>query len=780
MADSSQYNLSLVITANNKAVEELNKIGASVDKVKWWVLNLSESTKKTLKTVWATATAIAGSVALLWKSFIDSALENEPLQRSFERLSQSAGIASEEMLNAMRKASRWTVADTKLMASANTALSLWVVKSADDMATLMEIARVKWQAMWRSMEEALDDIVRWLGRASPMILDNLWIVINQTEAQEEYAKTLTAYNLYKESGFVEGKDFAMFHKGQFKNEEVKKLCQKYQDLKNIRDGNVEDAESELKELAPIIDEAFENFSYFVCNGLSAAVEAQVEDEAYMQMLAQIDYNKTNAEKARSELQNMISAKKDRVEDNTYKDYAVSRMMVTIELYPKVEIDEYTDVANPIISEHVAWLYSEYLSGSDEDGSKIEDGEVSSLEERKEILEEAKEEALENNQNKEADDIDKLLDDLNSKLDDASGGENDGTSGALSKAELDKELKEKLVSEAEKNSTNKRGFANCFLILGDTDGAIEMLGDEYGEDHDSGYVNVQSYFNGEDDLEGNLDNLAKELDNINGLNNDIKNKTKEAIKKVKSNSGIDEVGELQGALKNLKESTDGLSNEDKMKINGNVDKIEMELSDLLNSYNDKFVKPDEEKEGLDDAALENLLSEYTGTAEGRIIVTVVLDRLIQKGYSSYSNLCIKYLRYCFNEENPYLQNTQYDKDGTEYAQLYTISAASGFRYIFSDDDTKVVLSNYPSSEKYMFELGDNQVRQENKKYSNLKKKIIFSHNDMYISEKDCKKNFNFVVEPVITCKYSDSYFSALFNDDMEKEAQEIEKQILGTE
>lgn len=190
MADSSQYNLSLVITANNKAVEELNKLWSSVEKVKWWVLQLSESTKKTLKTVWATATAVAWSVALLWKSFIDSALENEPLQRSFERLSESANISSKEMLDAMRKASKWTVADTKLMASANTALSLNVVQSADDMATLMEIARVKWQAMWRSMEEALDDIVRWLWRASPMILDNLWIVINQTEAQEEYAKSL--------------------------------------------------------------------------------------------------------------------------------------------------------------------------------------------------------------------------------------------------------------------------------------------------------------------------------------------------------------------------------------------------------------------------------------------------------------------------------------------------------------------------------------------------------------------------------------------------------------
>lgn len=190
MADSTNYLLNLIITANNKATEEINKIWKSVDSVKENVVKLSDSTKKTLKWIWTAATAVAWSVALLWKSFIDSALENEPLQRSFERLSESAQISSDEMLKAMRKASKWTVSDTKLMSAANTALSLNVVKSADDMATLMEIARVKWQAMWRSMEEALDDIVRWLWRASPMILDNLWIVINQTEAQEEYAKSI--------------------------------------------------------------------------------------------------------------------------------------------------------------------------------------------------------------------------------------------------------------------------------------------------------------------------------------------------------------------------------------------------------------------------------------------------------------------------------------------------------------------------------------------------------------------------------------------------------------
>ena len=189
MADS-QYNLSLVITANNKAVEELNKVWKSVESVKWNVLQLSESTKQTLKTVWVTATAVAWSVVALWKTFVDSAMKVEPLERSFVRLSESVWVASDEMLSAMKKASRWTVSDLKLMEAANTAYSLWVVKSTDDMTTLMEIARVKWQAMWRSMEEALDDIVRGLWRSSPLILDNLWIVVKLWEAHEEYARQI--------------------------------------------------------------------------------------------------------------------------------------------------------------------------------------------------------------------------------------------------------------------------------------------------------------------------------------------------------------------------------------------------------------------------------------------------------------------------------------------------------------------------------------------------------------------------------------------------------------
>ena len=152
--------------------------------------SLSDKIKKNLNTIKIASGAVSAWLVALWKKFLDASIENEPLQRSFERLSESAWIASKEMLDAMRKASQGTVADTNLMAQANKAYALWIVKSADDMATMIEIARLKWQAMWRTMEEALWDITTWLWRWSAQILDNLWIVINAEEVNERYAQSI--------------------------------------------------------------------------------------------------------------------------------------------------------------------------------------------------------------------------------------------------------------------------------------------------------------------------------------------------------------------------------------------------------------------------------------------------------------------------------------------------------------------------------------------------------------------------------------------------------------
>jgi len=151
---------------------------------------LWDKIKKNLNTIKIASGAVSAWLVALWKKFLDASIENEPLQKSFERLSESAWIASKDMIDAMRKASQGTVADTQLMASANKAYALGIVNSAEDMATMIEVARLKGQAMWRTMEEALDDITTWLWRWSAQILDNLWIVIKAEEANEKYAQSI--------------------------------------------------------------------------------------------------------------------------------------------------------------------------------------------------------------------------------------------------------------------------------------------------------------------------------------------------------------------------------------------------------------------------------------------------------------------------------------------------------------------------------------------------------------------------------------------------------------
>lgn len=189
MADTN-YVIDLILEAKNNATAELNKIGESVDNMKKKSLQLSESTKKSLKQVGVVATAVATSVIAVWKKAVDSAIEMEPIQNSFERLSKEVWVASDDMLKAMQKASKGTVSDFKLMSSANKAYTLWVIDNIEDMTLLLEWARLKWQAMGETMEEAMNDIVTWLWRWSVQILDNLWIVVKQEEAYERYAKML--------------------------------------------------------------------------------------------------------------------------------------------------------------------------------------------------------------------------------------------------------------------------------------------------------------------------------------------------------------------------------------------------------------------------------------------------------------------------------------------------------------------------------------------------------------------------------------------------------------
>lgn len=131
-------------------------------------------------------TALAGVATYATKQ----AVELEPVKKSFDQLTASVWQNSQQMLKSLKTASKGAVSEYDLMLSANRALKLWVADNTEDMADLMKIARLYGQQMWQDVTQSFNDIVTWLWRWSPMILDNLWIIIDSEKAYEDYALSI--------------------------------------------------------------------------------------------------------------------------------------------------------------------------------------------------------------------------------------------------------------------------------------------------------------------------------------------------------------------------------------------------------------------------------------------------------------------------------------------------------------------------------------------------------------------------------------------------------------
>jgi len=111
------------------------------------------------------------------------------MRASFEQMAGGAEDAT-AILESLQQASRNTVTEYDLMLAANRAMLLGVADSTDEFSTLMEIAAARGRAMGLSTTQAFNDIVTGLGRMSPLILDNLGIVVDQEKAFADYAATV--------------------------------------------------------------------------------------------------------------------------------------------------------------------------------------------------------------------------------------------------------------------------------------------------------------------------------------------------------------------------------------------------------------------------------------------------------------------------------------------------------------------------------------------------------------------------------------------------------------
>jgi hypothetical protein len=134
--------------------------------------------------VTAVTTAVVGTTAALM-SMATRAGKIEGLALGFER---NFGDM-EKALQSFRKASAGMVSDFDLMQTANRAALLGVTNDVDKLSGLMVTARLRGREMGMDMTQAFDDIVRGIGRMSPLILDNLGIII--PDAIKESMESMT-------------------------------------------------------------------------------------------------------------------------------------------------------------------------------------------------------------------------------------------------------------------------------------------------------------------------------------------------------------------------------------------------------------------------------------------------------------------------------------------------------------------------------------------------------------------------------------------------------------
>lgn len=137
--------------------------------------------------------AVAASTVALGSALFELGREAAPIegiQKAFEGVAKSSGKSADEVLDALKKGSYGMIAQKDLMESYNTAAQLVGTTFANQLPDAMQYLSKVSAATGQDMGFMMDSLVKGVGRLSPMILDNLGIQVNVTEANEAYAKTL--------------------------------------------------------------------------------------------------------------------------------------------------------------------------------------------------------------------------------------------------------------------------------------------------------------------------------------------------------------------------------------------------------------------------------------------------------------------------------------------------------------------------------------------------------------------------------------------------------------
>ncbi len=171
-----KFDVEARVSVKGDASKNVKKIESNFKK-------LTKSIKAARLAIVASLLAIVGAVKLL-----ESAGERLGQKRALERTLEAQGIAADEYVGKLKGLANQQIATSDIILSANRALALGI--AASDIPGLLEAATKASVSLGVTAAKAFQDITTGVGRASPLILDNLGIMIDQNNVFKDYAASI--------------------------------------------------------------------------------------------------------------------------------------------------------------------------------------------------------------------------------------------------------------------------------------------------------------------------------------------------------------------------------------------------------------------------------------------------------------------------------------------------------------------------------------------------------------------------------------------------------------
>lgn len=180
--------VTIVIDADGRAyIEGVEQVERKTEDSKKKMEGLTEKLKKHWLEVTAAVYAAYKTLATAW-NLAEQAARYEQSRAAFKSMVEGMGHDAEAVFGRIRGLSAGLIDDKSLVESANRAMSLGI--PVERLGDLMLIARAKARDMGLTTAQAFSDIATGIGRASPMILDNLGLTLKVGEANEAMARSL--------------------------------------------------------------------------------------------------------------------------------------------------------------------------------------------------------------------------------------------------------------------------------------------------------------------------------------------------------------------------------------------------------------------------------------------------------------------------------------------------------------------------------------------------------------------------------------------------------------